>query len=222
MRTDKPTAGPQRAGPVTRSLVPVGSGPAVETSDALAVARRVAVIVLAAEVALLALTGVWLVLNYLPDSAANWTLLGRQVHGGREQLLRIVHRYLAHLAVVTSLGVGGIVLAEAIVDPGRPRRVFVFLLGPLVVLAVVAASLTGYLLPWDHLALWAVKVNGNVRGYGPVFSAQTRFVLLGSVEVGKESFWHWFLTHTVGIPLVVIGLGLVCMRVRRRRPASPV
>ncbi len=40
-------------------------------------------------------------------------------------------------------------------------------------------SFTGYLLPWDQLALWAVTVGTNMMGYTPVFGNEVRFVLLG-------------------------------------------
>ena len=48
-------------------------------------------------------------------------------------------------------------------------------------------SFTGYLLPWDQLALWAVTVGTNMMGYTPVFGDQVRFVLLGGVEIGTDT-----------------------------------
>ncbi len=40
-------------------------------------------------------------------------------------------------------------------------------------------SFTGYLLPWDQLAIWAVTVGTNMMGYTPVFGRQVKFVLIG-------------------------------------------
>ena len=47
-------------------------------------------------------------------------------------------------------------------------------------------SFTGYLLPWDQLALWAVTVGTNMMWYTPVFGEQVRFVLLGG-EIGTDT-----------------------------------
>ena len=53
-------------------------------------------------------------------------------------------------------------------------------------LLTLLLSFTGYLLPWDQLALWAVAVGTNMMGYTPVFGKEVRFVLLGGAEIGAE------------------------------------
>ena len=47
-------------------------------------------------------------------------------------------------------------------------------------------SFTGYLLPRDQLALWAVTVGTNMIGYTPVFGRDVRFVLLGGAEIDRR------------------------------------
>ena len=54
-------------------------------------------------------------------------------------------------------------------------------------LLTLLLSFTGYLLPWDQLALWAVTVGTNMGGYSPVLGDQVRFALLGSAEIGTET-----------------------------------
>jgi quinol-cytochrome oxidoreductase complex cytochrome b subunit len=77
-------------------------------------------------------------------------------------------------------------------------------------------SFTGYLLPWDQLALWAVAVGTNMMGYSPVIGEQVRFVLLGGVEIGAETLLRWYVLHVLLFPFVtVIFLAIHFWRVRK-------
>ena len=53
------------------------------------------------------------------------------------------------------------------------------MIGVILLTLTIGLSFTGYLLPWDQLALWAVTVGTNMAGYTPVFGEEVRFVLLG-------------------------------------------
>ena len=77
-------------------------------------------------------------------------------------------------------------------------------------------SFTGYLLPWDQLALWAVTVGTNMMGYSPVIGSQVRFVLLGGVEIGAETLLRWYVLHVLLFPFItVIFLAVHFWRVRK-------
>ena len=65
-------------------------------------------------------------------------------------------------------------------------------------------SFTGYLLPWDQLALWAVTVGTNMMGYTPVFGSQVRFVLLGSKEISTDTLLRWYTLHVLMLPFVIV------------------
>ena len=65
-------------------------------------------------------------------------------------------------------------------------------------------SFTGYLLPWDQLALWAVTVGTNMMGYTPVFGSQVRFVLLGGAEIGGPTLLRWYVLHVLMLPFVIV------------------
>ena len=65
-------------------------------------------------------------------------------------------------------------------------------------------SFTGYLLPWDQLALWAVTVGTNMMGYTPVFGQEVRFVLLGGKEIGSETLLRWYVLHVLFLPFVIV------------------
>ena len=68
----------------------------------------------------------------------------------------------------------------------KPPREFNWVIGVILLTLTLLLSFTGYLLPWDQLALWAVTVGTNMMGYTPVFGSQVRFVLLGGVEIGTR------------------------------------
>src|SRR5205085_1280336 len=65
-------------------------------------------------------------------------------------------------------------------------------------------SFTGYLLPWDQLALWAVTVGTNMMGYTPVFGQQVRFVLLSGVEISSETLLRWYVLHVLLFPFIIV------------------
>lgn len=68
----------------------------------------------------------------------------------------------------------------------------------------MAASVTGYLLPWDQLALWAVTVGTNMMGYSPVLRDNVRYVLLGSKEIGNDTLLRWYVLHVLLLPFVIV------------------
>ena len=77
-------------------------------------------------------------------------------------------------------------------------------------------AFTGYLLPWDQLALWAVTVGTNMMGFTPVFGDQVRFVLLGGKQIGAETLLRWYVLHVLMLPFVlVIFLAIHFWRVRK-------
>ena len=64
-------------------------------------------------------------------------------------------------------------------------------------LVVVAASVTGYLLPWDQLALFAVTVGTNISGYTWLRDGSVRFVLMDGTEIAPATLFKWLLLHAV-------------------------
>jgi len=70
----------------------------------------------------------------------------------------------------------------------KAPREFNWVIGVILLTLTLLLSFTGYLLPWDQLALWAVTVGTNMIGYTPVFGSQVRFVLLGGAEIGTNTF----------------------------------
>src|SRR6266542_3281900 len=86
----------------------------------------------------------------------------------------------------------------------------------LFILLTMLLSFTGYLLPWDQLAIWAVAVGTSMMGYTPVIGNQVRFVLLGSVEIGPATLIRWYVLHVLALPFVAtIFLAVHFWRIRK-------
>jgi quinol-cytochrome oxidoreductase complex cytochrome b subunit len=64
-------------------------------------------------------------------------------------------------------------------------------------------SFTGYLLPWDQLALWAVTVGTNMAGSIPFIGEKVRYILLGGPSVDQATLIRFFVLHVVVLPLVI-------------------
>lgn len=88
------------------------------------------------------------------------------------------------------------------------------LLGAGIPITTLGAFFTGFLLPWDQLALSTVKVGSTVRGYTVLFDPAVLFVLIGGVEISPGTLMRWLVVH------VVLGPALVALLVlgwRRQR-----
>jgi quinol-cytochrome oxidoreductase complex cytochrome b subunit len=76
-------------------------------------------------------------------------------------------------------------------------------------------SFTGYLLPWDQLAYWAITIGANIAaspqeitnalGITQHFDpgGMQRLILLGSDTVGPEALIRFYLLHVMILPLVL-------------------
>jgi quinol-cytochrome oxidoreductase complex cytochrome b subunit len=71
-------------------------------------------------------------------------------------------------------------------------------------LATLLLSFTGYLLPWDQLAYWAITVGTNIARAAPLLGEKVRFLLLGGVEIGQATLLRFYVLHCVVLPLVVL------------------
>ena len=125
---------------------------------------------------LLTVTGIFLMFFYRPTAAQAWddiaTLKSSVTFG---LLVRNMHRWAAHLMVLSVfLHMARVFYHGAYKAP----REFNWIIGVMLLQLTLLLSFTGYLLPWDQLALWAVTVGTNMMGYTPVFGDQVRFLLL--------------------------------------------
>ncbi len=162
----------------------------------------------------LGITGLLLMIYYVPsvERAYSYILtLQTQVPFG--QLLRNLHRWGAHLMVIV------VVLHMARVfytGAYKPPREFNWVVGVLLLLLTLGASFTGYLLPWDQLAFWAVTVGTSIAGYEPLMGNTIKTILLGGPEVGQETLTRFYALHILLIPgAIALLTSLHLWRVRK-------
>ncbi len=151
---------------------------------------------------LLTITGIFLMFFYRPTAAAAWTdieTLQTQIAFGL--LIRNMHRWGAHLMVISVfLHMARVFYHGAYKAP----REFNWVIGVILLLLTLLLSFTGYLLPWDQLALWAVTVGTNMAGFAPVLGPQVKFVLLGGSVVSTETLLRFYVLHVLFLPFVIV------------------
>jgi quinol-cytochrome oxidoreductase complex cytochrome b subunit len=162
----------------------------------------------------LSITGLLLMFYYVPSVERAYgyiTTLQTNVPFG--QLLRNLHRWGAHLMVVV------VVLHMVRVfytGAYKPPREFNWIVGVVLLLLTFGASFTGYLLPWDQLAFWAITVGTSVASYAPGVGEIMKTILLGGPEVGQESLTRFYGLHVMVIPgAILLLLSLHLWRVRK-------
>ncbi|MEN3271528.1 MAG: menaquinol-cytochrome c reductase cytochrome b subunit [Actinomycetota bacterium] len=186
------------------------SGEDVGTSPHSAADRvvRVAGLVLGASLIVLALSGAPLVWKYRPS------IVGMPWDRG-------VHRVSATIAlwaaVIWALASAGRTIAERRRSEGARGNAFGAWMTAAAVVLIVIASVTGFLLPWDQLALWAVTVGTNIRGVDDAaFSDGIRFVLINGTEISQGTYRFWTIVHTVLLPVALAVTFGVRWRIRTR------
>ncbi|NIA30877.1 MAG: DUF4405 domain-containing protein [Actinobacteria bacterium] len=152
----------------------------------------------------LVVTGILLMLYYqpaIPNAYENMKDLQYVVSSGI--FLRNLHRWAAHLMVISVfLHMLRVFFAGAY----RPPREFNWVIGVLLLLLTLLLSYTGYLLPYDQLAYWAVTVGSNIVKYVPIIGKNIRFVLLGGNTIGEYTLVRFYVLHCVVLPLFITSL----------------
>jgi quinol-cytochrome oxidoreductase complex cytochrome b subunit len=177
---------------------------------------------------ILTITGVILMFYYHPAAEyayEDMKYLMNDVPFGA--LIRNMHRWSAHLMVITvMLHMFRVFLTGAY----KPPRQFNWVVGVILLLLTFLLSFTGYLLPWDQLAIWAVTVGTNMARATPFLGHQgpfgpelgmrpdndVRFLLLGGTQVGPPALLRFYVLHCIFLPLVTaIFLAVHFWRVRK-------
>jgi quinol-cytochrome oxidoreductase complex cytochrome b subunit len=163
---------------------------------------------------LLTITGIFLMFYYTPSAEtayADIEALSTNVAFG--SMVRNLHRWGAHLMVLSVfLHMSRVFYHGAY----KPPREFNWVVGVLLLFLTLLLSFSGYLLPWDQLALWAVTVGTNMAGFVPVIGAQVKFALLAGVEVSAATLLRFYVLHVLAFPFIlVIFLAVHFWRVRK-------
>lgn len=164
--------------------------------------------------AILFVSGMYLMFFYhpaVPDAYFDMHSLATSVAFG--QFVRNVHRWSAHLMViVVALHLLRVFYAGAYRSP----RQFNWVIGVALFVVTLLLSFTGYLLPWDQLAFWAITVGTNIAGYVPLLGGHVRSLLLGGSDVTGDALLRFYVLHIYLLPaLMVLGVAIHIWRVRK-------
>ncbi len=127
--------------------------------------------------------------------------------------LRNVHRLAAQLMVIAVFWH----MFHVFYRGGyKPPHEFNWVVGVILLLVTLLLSYTGYLLPWDQLAFWAITVGTNIISSMPFIGSKVRFELLGGNLVGENALLRFYVLHCVVLPLLaVIFIGIHFWRVQK-------
>jgi quinol-cytochrome oxidoreductase complex cytochrome b subunit len=133
--------------------------------------------------------------------------------------IRSVHRIAAHLMVaVVFLHLVRVFLTGAYnngVGQGQHRE-WNWIIGVAMLLVTLLLSFTGYLLPWDQLAYWAVTVGTNIASSIPIVGPSVRQLLLGGRTIDQPTLIRFYVLHVLVLPAGLGGLFVYHMwRIRK-------
>jgi len=163
---------------------------------------------------ILSVTGLALMLYYVPyPPEAYRSMKDLQFVVTFGIVLRNMHRWSAHaMVVVVFLHMCRVFWTGSY----KPPREFNWIVGVLLLLLTLGLSFTGYLLPWDQLAFWAITVGTNIAAYAPVVGDQVKYLLLGGHMIGPMTLLRFYVLHCVILPLAMLMLiSLHVWRVRK-------
>lgn len=162
---------------------------------------------------LLTVSGVFLMFYYRPTiEYAYWDMKDLRFVVPFGSFLRNIHRWSAHVMVlIVMFHMASVFYRSAY----KPPREYNWVIGVILLLVTFLLSFTGYLLPWDQLAIWAVTVGTNMAANSPFLGSEgpfsmvtaesdARFVLLGSKIVGQAGLLRFYVLHCVLLPLAFI------------------
>jgi menaquinol-cytochrome c reductase cytochrome b subunit len=168
------------------------------------------------------LSGIFLAIFYVPDAAGNPAPAYSSVQYIMQNvylgwLVRGIHFWSANLLVVL------IVLHMARVfwtGSYRAPRELNWMVGVVMLLVILAFSLTGYLLPWDTKAYWATQVTIQIMGGAPILGDPLKTILQGGPVLGPDTLQRFFTIHVFILPAAITLLMYVHFRLIRQHGIS--
>lgn len=165
-------------------------------------------------------TGILLMFYYRPVAEYAY----KDIQGLRAHvtlgLMRELHRWGAHAMIIA---IWLHMLRVFLTGSYKPPREFNWTIGVVLLVLTMLLSFTGYLLPWDQLAMWAITVGSNMARATPFLGHEgpgaslvqiggvplvhagddARFGLLAGTFVGPAAILRFYVLHCVALPTVV-------------------
>jgi quinol-cytochrome oxidoreductase complex cytochrome b subunit len=159
-------------------------------------------------------TGVVLMFYYRPTGEyAYWDVKYLDFDVPFGMIMRNMHRWAAHgMVIFIWLHMFRVFMTGSY----KPPREFNWVVGVNLLTLTLLLSFTGYLLPWDQLAIWAVTVGtnmaratpllGNEGPFGPQLGMTPRYdaraLLTAGTVVGSPTLLRFYVLHCIFIPII--------------------
>lgn len=165
------------------------------------------------------ITGLALWVAYSAGSQTAWEsvyYIQHEMWGG--WFLRGLHHYTAQAMTVLLV----FHLMQVVIDGAykAPREIN-FWSGVVLLLLVLALSLTGYLLPWDQKGFWATKVATSIAAITPFIGPELQKLVVGGSDYGHHTLTRFFALHAGVIPGVIIAFIVAHIYLFRRHGLTP-
>jgi len=149
-------------------------------------------------------SGIYLMFFYVPSPATAYgDIENLQTEVAFGQFIRNVHRWSAHLMV---LAVAAHMARVFYRGAYKPPREFNWVVGVLLLVLTLLMSFTGYLLPWDQLAYWAIAVGSSMAAFVPWVGDQAQQTLLAGDQVGSATLIRFYVLHVAVLPGLMLML----------------
>ncbi len=165
------------------------------------------------------ITGLALWVAYSAGSQTAWEsvyYIQHEMWGG--WFLRGLHHYTAQAMTVLLV----FHLLQVVIDGAykAPREIN-FWSGVILLLLVLALSLTGYLLPWDQKGFWATKVATSIAAITPLIGPELQKLVVGGTDYGHHTLTRFFALHAGVIPGAIIAFIVAHIYLFRRHGITP-
>jgi quinol-cytochrome oxidoreductase complex cytochrome b subunit len=155
------------------------------------------------------ITGMFLMIFYTPSpTAAYQNMINIMTNVPLGQFMRDMHRLGAEaMVIVVALHT---IRTFATGSYKKPRQ-FTWFTGMVLLVLTLFLSFTGYLLPWDQLAFWAVTIGTSMAEAAPpeIIGTNVNLLLRGAPDIGAGGLLRFYLLHVFLLPmLTVIFLGV--------------
>lgn len=149
------------------------------------------------------ITGMFLMVWYTPSpqiAYGNMIALMSNVPLG--QLMRDLHRLGAEaMVLIVTLHM----IRTFMTGSYKKPRQFTWFSGVVLLFATFFLSFSGYLLPWDQLALWAVTIGASMveASPPPIVGETLNLLLRGGPDIGANGLLRFYLLHVLAVPAIL-------------------
>jgi quinol-cytochrome oxidoreductase complex cytochrome b subunit len=150
------------------------------------------------------ITGLFLMVFYTPSPLVayeNMLNLLSNVPFGR--LMRDLHKLGAEMMVIV---VCLHMFRTFVTGSYKKPRQFTWFTGVILLLVTLVLSFSGYLLPWDQLALWAVTIGASMIEALPPQQVgdAVNLIVRGGPQFNEGGLLRWYLLHVLLLPVIGI------------------